>query len=77
MGDTVKFTCISNKCARWIFQKGMIEYGQQTRIANTTYYKLVIRDVRLKHAGTYECIGYDENNHRFRNEGILVVYSKL
>ena len=59
----------------WLRDSRFISYGIKTK-ANINYYKLVIPSVQLKHAGTYECLGRDNENHRFLSNGVLEVYGE-
>ena len=58
---------------KWLYKDNFIPFGVQSRISNSNYYKLVIPHVQLIYAGTYECLGYDDENHRFQCVGVLDV----
>ena len=60
----------------WTFQGSKILFADEGRRYHPIYHQLFIRNVQLKHAGTYVCHGRNEDNNYFIDEGVLFVGSK-
>ena len=76
IGDTVNFTCISNKTVSWFFNERFSSNAARFRNSVGLKNVLIISNVTIKHAGKYTCHGHDGHT-LFEDSGLLKVTGKL
>ena len=75
IGQTVKYTCYSNKPKRWTFENGALP--QNVRKEGLLNKFIDIQGVQFKNAGIYKCYSMDKKNTSFVAEGRLQVQGKV